>query len=148
MRVILLKDVKGTGKKGAVVEVSDGHGRNFLIPRKLAKSATDSNVREQSHIKATEDKKKAEELQEAKELAKKLSALTVTLKSKSGDGGRLFGSITSKDIAEAINKQHKIKVDKRKLVLDGAIKELGDRQVDIKVYPNVVGTIKVSIVSE
>lgn len=148
MKVILLKDVKGTGKKGQIIEASDGHARNFLIPRKLAKPATDGNVKEQKNIKAKEDERKAKELAEAKALAEKLSSITVELKSKAGDGGRLFGSITTKDIAEALKKQHKIKIDKRKFVLDSAIKELGVKEIDVKVYPNVAGKIKVNITTD
>lgn len=148
MKVILLKDVKGTGKKGDVIEASDGHARNFLIPRKLAKPATDGSIKEQKNIKAKEDERKAQELAEAKALAEKLTSLTIELKSKAGEGGRLFGSITTKDLADALNKQHKIKIDKRKFVIDGAIKELGIVEVDVKVYPNVAGKIKVNIEAE
>jgi len=148
MKVILLKDVKGTGKKGDVIEASDGHARNFLIPRKLAKAATDGNVKEQKHIKVKEDERKANELAKAKELAAKISELTVEIKSKSGEGGRLFGSITSKDVADALNKQHKIKIDKKKLVMDGAIKELGVKEISVKVFPKVAGKLKVNVTAE
>ncbi|MCK8060881.1 MULTISPECIES: 50S ribosomal protein L9 [unclassified Fusibacter] len=145
MKVILLKDVKGTGKKGEVKEVNDGHARNFLIPRKLAKPATDASVKELSHQKASHEKKMQEELEAAKELAKRIDAITLTISSKSGEGGKLFGSITSKDIAELLNKEHGLDIDKRKIQLTGAIKTLGTQKIDIKVYPQVSGTITVVI---
>lgn len=148
VKVILLKDVKGTGKKGDIIEASDGHARNYLIPRKLAKLATDGNVKEQAHIKSKEDERKANEIAEAKALAEKISSLTIELKSKAGEGGKLFGSISTKDLAEALNSQHKIKIDKRKFVLDGAIKELGVKEIDVKVYPAIAGKLKVNIIPE
>ncbi|MDK2918832.1 MAG: large subunit ribosomal protein [Candidatus Petromonas sp.] len=148
MKVILLKDVKGTGKKGDVVNVSDGHARNFLIPRGFAKEATDSNIKTLKHQKQMQKRKQEEELAKAKALAEKISSITLTFKSKAGEGGRLFGSITSKDIAEKLKKEHKIKVDKRKIVLDNPIKELGARFVEIKVYPEVSGKLKVQVVAE
>lgn len=147
MKIILLKDVKGTGKKGEVKEVSDGHARNFLFPKKLARPATDSTVKEMQHHKMSHDKKMAEELEEAKALAKKISDITLTIDTKAGEGGRLFGSITSKDIAEKIQDLHGIEIDKRKIQLDGAIKTLGTTKVDIKIYPKVTATITV-VVSE
>lgn len=148
MKVILLKDVKGSGKKGDVIEVSDGHGRNFLIPRGLAKPATDSSVKEQAHIKASEQEKKDKELADAKALGEKIGGLVVQLIAKAGEGGKLFGSLTSKDIAEALEKQHGITVDKRKIQLDSAIKEHGEKEVDIKLYPGVSCTLKVHVNAE
>ena len=145
MKVILLKDVKGTGKRGDLIEASDGHARNFLIPRKLAKIATDGNVNELSHQKKSADKKKAEELGEAQELAKRISELEVKFKTQAGDGGRLFGSITSKDIAAKLKKDHKITIDKKKMVMDGPIKLLGTTEIKVKVYPKVVANLKVSV---
>lgn len=148
MKVILLKDVKGTGKKGDVIEASDGHARNFLIPRKLAKAATDGSVKEQKNIKFKEDERKAQEVAEAKALAEKISGLTVELKSKAGEGGRLFGSLSTKDVADALKKQHKINIDKRKFVMDGPIKELGTKEIDVKVYPQIAGKLKVNVTAE
>jgi len=145
MKVILLKDVKGTGKKGDVVNASDGHARNFLIPRGLAKEATDSSISTLKHQKASEDKRKAEELQEAKELAERIGKIEIKIVSKAGEGGKLFGSITSKDIAEKLNKEHKLKIDKRKISMDGAIKALGTTTLDVKVYPSVVAKLKVTV---
>ncbi len=148
MKVILLKDVKGLGKAGNIVKASDGHARNYLIPRGLAKEATEGGIKNLKLKKAAEEKRKAEELERAKALADKISSLTVKLKSKSGEGGKLFGSITTKDIAEAIGKQHNIDVDKRKIQLDNPIKELGTTVVEIKVYPEVSAKLKVDVSAE
>lgn len=148
MKLILLKDVKGTGKTGQLVEVSDGHARNFLIPKGLAKEATDSNVKQQEHIKHTESKKKAEELAQAQALAAELSAITLTLRSKMGENGKLFGSITSKDIAEALEKQKNIKIDKRKIVLEHPIRDKGEKDLEVKIYPTVAAKLKVIIEAE
>lgn len=146
MKVILKADVKGVGKKGEVINASDGYARNFLFPRGLAIEANEGNIKTYEAQKSNEAKKKAQELENAKELAKKLSELTITLKVKTGDNGKLFGSITSKDIAEEIKKQHKIDVDKKKVVLVEAIKVAGTYNVEVKVYPEVSAKIKVSIV--
>ena len=148
MKVILLKDVKGLGKTGSVINASDGHARNYLIPRGLAKEATEGGLKSLELQKAGEMKRKQQEVAAAKALADKLSSLTVRLKGKSGEGGRLFGSITTKDIAEAIGKQHKIEVDKRKIQLDNPIKELGIAFIEIKVYPEITAKMKVEVVAE
>lgn len=148
MKVILLKDIKGTGKKGDILNVSDGHGRNYLIPRGLAKEATSGNINSLKAQKASEKKKKEKELKEAKELAEKISNITLKFKSKSGEGGKLFGSITTKDIAAKLKKDYKINIDKRKIILDSPIKELGARYVEVKVYPEVAGKMKIEVISE
>ncbi len=145
MKVILKADVKSVGKKGEVINASDGYARNFLFPRGLAVEATEGNVKSLEAVKENEKKKKAEELQKAKELAKKIKGLTVTIKAKTGENGKLFGSITSKDIAEELKKQHKIDIDKKKIALDEAIKSAGVFNVEVKVYPEVSASLKVSI---
>lgn len=145
MIVILLKDVKGTGKTGDVVKVNDGHARNFLIPRGLATEATEGNVRSLEKQKTIAADKKAAEKAAAQELADKLKELTVSIVTKGGEGGRLFGSITSKDIAEGLNKQHKIEIDKKKFIMDAPIKQTGEFSVDVKLYPEVTGTVKVHV---
>lgn len=145
MKVILKADVKSVGKKGEVINASDGYARNFLFPRGLAVEATEGNVKSLEAVKENEKKKKAEELQKAKELAKKIEGLTVTIKAKTGENGKLFGSITSKDIAEELKKQHKIDIDKKKVALDEAIKSAGVFNVEVKVYPEVSASLKVSI---
>lgn len=148
MKVVLLKDVKDLGKKDNAVNVSDGYARNFLFPRGLAVEASEGKMREVIDKKSSLDNKKQMELNSAKELADKLSKLTVTLKTKSGDNGKLFGSITSKDIADAVKSQHNILVDKKKIVLPDAIKTIGEHHVDVKVYPEVSAKITVKIINE
>lgn len=148
MKVILLENVKGLGKKGELVKAKDGYARNFLLPKGKAKEATQGNVKELKERKKAKKIKKEEELEEAKELAEKISSLTVKIKSKSGEGGKLFGSVTTKDIATKLKKQHNIKIDKRKIVLDDNIKSLGARFVKVKVYPDVIAKLKVEVVEE
>jgi len=145
MIVILVKDVKGVGKAGEVVKVSDGYARNLLLPRGLATEATEGNVRNLEKQKAIQEANRQKELAEAKELAAKLAQLKVTIVSKSGEGGRLFGSITSRDIADALAEQHKINIDKRKFVLENPIKHTGDYEIEIKIYPEVTAKLKVTV---
>ncbi|MFZ5353942.1 MAG: 50S ribosomal protein L9 [Bacillota bacterium] len=148
MKVVLLQDVKSLGKKDAIVNVSDGYARNFLFPRNLAVEATDGKLREIDDKKSSLQNKKNMELQAAKELADKLNKVEVNIKTKAGENGKLFGSITSKDIADAIKSQHKIDVDKKKLVLSDPIKAAGSYQVEIKVYPEVSAKVTVKITGE
>lgn len=146
MKVILNSDVKGTGKAGDVVKVSDGYARNMLIPKGLAVEATDSNIRNIEKVKAKKAEQEAADKAEAEALASKINDLTVEIKTKSGEGGRLFGSITSKDISDALLAQHKIKIDKKKIQLDTTIKQLGSFDIDIKLYYETVATLKVKVV--
>ena len=148
MVVILNRDIKGTGKAGDVVKVSDGYARNMLIPRGWATEATEGNVRSLGKQKAIAAEKKAEEKAAAQAQAEKIKALSVTIKTKAGDGGRIFGSITSKDIADALKAQHKLTVDKKKIQLDSPIKQTGETEVAIKLYPEVATTLKVVITAE
>ena len=145
MEVILLKDVKGTGKEGDVVKVSDGFGRNRLIPGGLAVEATKANKAKIERDKANKAAKFAEDKAEAEELAKKLEANPIVIKTKVGDGGKLFGSITSMDIVEAIKTQTGEDIDKRKIVLNKPIKEIGDTKVGIKLFTEVTAEITVRI---
>ena len=145
MKVLLLADVKGQGKKDQIVEVSDGYARNFLFPKKLAVVA-DAKV--MSEAKSKEESKQfrlKEEKAAAKALADKLGTLTVKIVASSGSDGRLYGSVTSKDLAEALLKQHKIELDKRKLVLAENIKAYGTYNVDVKVYPEITAKLKVQV---
>lgn len=147
MKVIFLKDVKGQGKKGEIKNVSDGYATNFLFVKGLAKPANDSNVKQLEHMKSIEAKQKEKEKQEAEALAAKLEATTIVLKTKAGDNGRVFGSITSKHIADEL-KKHKYDIDKRKIMLDDPIRSLGVTQVPIKLHPDVKATLKVQVVEE
>ncbi|MGN0719208.1 MAG: 50S ribosomal protein L9 [Anaerovoracaceae bacterium] len=148
MVVILNRDIKGTGKAGDVVKVSDGYARNMLIPRGWATEATEGNVRSLEKQKAIAAEKKAEEKAAAQAQAEKIRTLSVTITTKAGDGGRIFGSITSKDIADALKAQHKLTVDKKKIQLDSPIKQTGETEVAIKLYPEVTTTLKVVIAAE
>ena len=145
MEVILKKDVKGSGKAGDIVKVSDGYARNRLIPAGLAVEATEANKRAIEREKAKAAEKFAQEKGEAEAFAAKLSADTVIVKTKVGEGGRLFGSITSMDIAEAIKAQTGEELDKRKIVLDKPIKETGTEKVEIKLFQDVSAKVTVRI---
>lgn len=149
MKVILLKDVKGLGKKGELVESKDGYARNFLFPRKLAEEANNSNMKELNEKEESKKLKKEKELQQAKELAEKINDTKVVIKTKSGENGKLFGSITTKDIAEILKDEHGIDIDKRKIEIDGGnIKTMGSTFADVKVYPKVTAKFKIQVTEE
>ncbi len=148
MIVILKKDVKGTGKSGDVIKVSPGYARNMLIPRGLAVEATEGNVRNLEKQKQIQKENEAMEKAKAEEIASKLSKENIVIKTKAGEGGRLFGSITNKDISEAIEKQLGIKIDRRKIVLENPIKELGVVNVEAKLYTEVTGKFAVEVKEE
>lgn len=145
MKVIFLKDVKGKGKKGEIKNVADGYANNFLFKRGLAIEATPANIKALEAQKRREQRQAEEELAKAKELKEKLEQITVQLTAKAGEGGRLFGSITSKQIAEALQTQHQIKIDKRKIELEDAIRSLGFTNVPVKLHPEVTATLKVHV---
>ena len=145
MKVLLLADVKGQGKKDQIVDVSDGYARNFLFPKKLAVVADAKVLSEAKSKEESRQFKLREEKAAAKALADKLSALTVNITASSGGDGRLYGSITSKDIAEKLASQHKIEIDKRRLVLSENIKAYGTYLVDVKVYPEISAKLKVTV---
>lgn len=146
MQVILLQDVKGMGKKGELVKASDGYARNYLFPKNLAKEATDGNIKALEKQKAADAAKKAEEKADALELKKKIESQgPVVIKTKAGDGGRLFGAITAKDIADAFEKAYGIALDKKKIVLDNPIKNVGDTKVELKLYPEISAILKVNV---
>lgn len=144
MKIILLADVKGVGKKDEVINASDGYARNFLFPRKLAEEATENNIHRINLKNEALRKKKLEETEKAQALAASLKNKEVIINSKSGDGGRLFGSITSKDIAEEIKKQLKLEIDKKKLVVE-TIKLVGEYNAELKLYPEISTTIKIIV---
>ena len=148
MKVILQQDVKGQGKKGQMVEVSEGYGRNFLLPRKLAIPATADAI---NTMNLKEKAKKAEEARmkaEAQEIAEKLKECTVNLTAKAGNGGRLFGAVTTKEISDGLMKQYNINIPKQKLVLDDPIKAFGGYQVKAKLGFEISGIVKVSVTEE
>ncbi|MBC8567901.1 50S ribosomal protein L9 [Mogibacterium sp. NSJ-24] len=145
MIVILTKDVKGTGKAGEVVKVSDGYARNMLLPKGLAKEATEGNIRNLEKQKAIAAEKHKEQKAAAQQQAKTIENITLEIKSKGGETGKLFGSITSKDIAEALLKQENIKIDKKKIELSGPIKQAGETEVNIKLFSEVSATLKVRV---
>lgn len=147
MKVILQEEVKKLGKKGDVIEVSEGYARNFLLPKKLAVEATATNVNSITQQKASEARKQQRAIDEAKLMAAQLSKLEVTIAVKTGEGGKLFGAVTVKDIADALNAQHKIELDKRKLELKDAIKATGTYPVTIKVHPEITSRIQVHIIA-
>ena len=145
MKVILLQDVKKMGKKGDVIEASDGYARNYLFPRKLAEEATANALHIVNAKKENERKKKLAELEEAQKLAAELKGKEVTINAKAGDNGRLFGAITNKDIAEVINSSFNLSIDKKKVVVN-TIKVAGTYDVEVKLYPEVSTKRKVIIV--
>ncbi|AWK50263.1 50S ribosomal protein L9 [Clostridium beijerinckii] len=147
MKVILLQDVKKIGKKGDVIEASDGYARNFLFPRKLAQEANDSNMHILNNKKENERKQKLAELEAAQKLAGELKGKEITIKAKAGESGKLFGAITSKDVAELIKAQYKIEIDKKKIVMD-TIKLAGGYEIEVKLYPEVSTKMKVIIVPQ
>jgi large subunit ribosomal protein L9 len=145
MKVIFLKDVKGKGKKGEVKNVADGYAHNFLIKQGLAIEANQANISSLNAQKKKEEKEAAQELALAKELKVAIEKITVELTAKVGEGGRLFGSITSKQIAEHLQKAHNIKIDKRKIELEDAIRSLGYTKVPVKLHTEVTATLNVHV---
>ena len=145
MKVILQQDVKGQGKKGQLVDVSDGYARNFLLPKKLAVPATAENVNTMKQQEKARLSQQAAEKAEAEATAKKLEGISVTLSAKAGDGGRLFGAVTAKEISEALSAQHGLSIAKTKIVLDEPIKSCGGYQLKVKLGYEVTGTLKVQV---
>lgn len=148
MKVILLQDIKGVGKKDEIINASDGYARNFLFPKKLALEANAENM---AKLKAKQDSnqyKKSVEKEEAQKIADKFKSITLKIAIKAGENQKIFGSITSKEIAENLNKQYKIEVDKKKIDLKEPIKTLGVFNVNVKLYEGVIGTLKVQIVAQ
>ncbi|XJZ27307.1 50S ribosomal protein L9 [Bacillota bacterium Lsc_1132] len=145
MKVIFLKDVKGRGKKGEVKNVADGYAHNFLFKQGLAIEASQANMSTLSAQQKKEEKLAAEELAEAKKIKEVLEKVTVELTAKAGEGGRLFGSITTKQIAEELQKKHGIKIDKRKMELEDAIRTLGHTKVPVKLHHEVMAVLDVHV---
>lgn len=148
MKVILKRDIKGVGQKGDIINASDGYARNYLLPRELAYEASEGNMKVLNEKRESEKFRKDNESQNARELAKKLTGLSVNFDVKAGENGRLFGSITSKDIAEEIKKQHGFDVDKKKIVLNEPIKAAGVYNIEVKVYPEISARLKVVVTGQ
>ncbi|MGE5415406.1 MAG: 50S ribosomal protein L9 [Acidobacteriota bacterium] len=145
MKVILLADVKGLGPKGKVVEVADGYARNFLLPKNLAAEATEGRIKEQQAQDKRSEQKREKEEDKALKLKNVVDNKTVTINSKCGDGGKLFGAITSKEIADALKSQLKVDIDKKKIEIKEAMKHLGEYPVKIKIHHSIVADIKVLV---
>jgi large subunit ribosomal protein L9 len=145
MKVILKEDVKALGKKGKVCEVSDGYARNFLIPKGMAIEATNGNIQDLAHKQKQEDLRKKKEKDEAEALKNKLESLQVLLKVKVGDKGKLFGSVTNKEVADVLGQAYGIKLDKRKIEVKEPIKALGNYIVTAKLHPDVSAELKISV---
>lgn len=143
MKVILLEDVKSLGKKGEIVNVSDGYARNMILPKKLGVEATSKNLNDLKLRKANEEKVAQENLDAAKAFAEELSTKEVILTLKVGEGGRTFGSVSSKEISEAAKKQLNLDIDKKKLQLENPIRNLGVTNVPVRLHPKVTGSLKV-----
>lgn len=147
MKVILIQDVKGTGKKDAIVEVSDGYARNFLFPRKLAMEANDHNLNSIHTAKSAQAHRKSVEKDEAMAQAKHMETLVTKVSVKAGENGRLFGSVTAQEIADCLKAQHGIEIDKRKITME-PIRQLGETSVEVKLYPEVSATIKLEVLAQ
>jgi large subunit ribosomal protein L9 len=147
MKLILLSDVKALGKKGDLVDVAEGYARNFLLPRKLAMEANKGALTMLSEQKAAKQKREAQQLAETQELAKLLESKPVSVRAKAGGNGRLFGTVTNADIAEAISQTFSVPVDKHKIEVKNAIKALGTYPIEIRLGKNIVAKTTVSVVA-
>ena len=147
MKVILQQEVKGLGKKGDIVDVADGHARNYLLPRKIAILATSANVNIAKQHQEAEQIRARRQAEEARALAAQLGKVGVTVKVRTGENGKMFGSVTAKDIAEALAAQHGIEIDRRKIDLREPLKTLGEFPVVLRLHPDVAATIRVFVVA-
>lgn len=148
MKVILLQDIKGVGKKDEIINANDGYARNFLLPRKMAVEANNQNMNRLQGRKDSANFKKEQEKENAETLKEKFSKIMLTMKVKAGENGKIFGSITSKEIAQELKNEHNIELDKKKILLKDPIKELGMFHVEVKLYEGIVGKLKINIVTE
>lgn len=145
MKIILIQDVKKLGKKGEIVEVSDGYARNYVLPQKLGLEANTKNLNDLKLQKQKEEKDAKKLLDDAKELAAQIAEQVVTVKMKAGEGGKVFGSVSSKEIAEAMKKQSSLEIDKKKIQLQEPIRSFGFHEVGIRLHPQVTGTLRVKV---
>ena len=147
MKVILKQDIKGVGKKDQVINASDGYARNYLFPKKLAVEANNENMLKLKAKQNSNEYKKNVEKEEATKIANKIKEITLTLKVKAGENGKIFGGVTSKEIAENLKTQYNIEIDKKKINLSETIKNLGTVIVDVKLYEGIIGKLKVQIIA-
>lgn len=145
MKIILIQDVKKLGKKGEIIEASDGYARNYILPQKLGIEASNKNLNDLKLQKMKEEKDAQRVLDEAKDLAEKIGGQVVTVKMKAGEGGKVFGSVSAKEIAEAMKKQNALEIDKKKIQLQEPIRSFGFHEVGIKLHPQVTGTLRVKV---
>ena len=148
MKVILTQDIKSVGKKGQIIDASDGYARNFLLPKKMAVVADATNLNELKTKQEANKYRKDMSMANAKELSEKMKNFELVFKIKAGENGKTFGSVTSKDIAEQLNKKYFVEVDKKKVMLNDAIKTLGVYHIEIKLLEGISGTLKVNVVAE
>lgn len=148
MKVILKDNIKGVGKKNEVINASDGYARNFLFPKNLAVEATPENMQKLNSQNQAKQYRKDQEKEQAQEIAKKLETLTVEIKVQAGENGKIFGSVSSKEISESLEKQYKIIIDKKKIEIKEPIKVLGTRTIEARLFEGVIGKIKINVVSQ
>lgn len=148
MKVILLENIKGVGKKDEIVNASDGYARNFLFPKKLALEANNENLAKLKAKQAANDYRKDIEKQEAMKMAEKLKGILLKIKVKAGENGKIFGGVTAKEISDELKKQYNFEVDKKKIDLKETIKELGTRTINIKLFEGVIGNLKIDVIPE
>ena len=147
MKVILMENIKGTGKKDEVINISDGYARNYLFPKKLAVEATPDNMNKLKARKDSQNHKKEVEIEEAKITAKKLDEVELEIKVKAGENGKIFGGVTSKEISENLKEKYNIHIDKKKIELKETIKNIGNFTVNIKLHEGVFGKLKINVIS-
>ena len=148
MKVILKDNIKGVGKKNEVINASDGYARNFLFPKNLAVEATPENMQKLNSQNQAKQYRKDQEKEQAQEIAKRLETLTVEIKVQAGENGKIFGSVSSKEISESLEKQYKIIIDKKKIEIKEPIKVLGTRTIEARLFEGVIGKIKINVVSQ
>lgn len=148
MKVILLDNIKGVGKKDEIINASDGYARNYLLPKKLAVEANAENMSKLNNKKDANNYKKDVEKKAAEELAKKIKGIMLKIKVKAGENGKIFGGVTSKEISEELKKQYNLDIDKKKVELKETIKTLGSFNVNIKLYEGIIGELKVQVISQ
>ena len=148
MKVILKDNIKGVGKKNEVINASDGYARNFLFPKNLAVEATPENMQKLNSQNQAKQYRKDQEKEQAQEIAKKLEKITVEIKVQAGENGKIFGSVSSKEVSESLEKQYKIVIDKKKIEIKEPIKVLGTRTIEARLFEGVIGKIKINVVSQ